>query len=193
MQGKYIWYLEDVVVESEPSGTSSFNELYSGEYTGSASSHHSHQEFNSKDKHEKADFVMNWSTPPATAGTDEIITIDTSAQASGNTGLIFSDFLTVFCVEYKGEDTYWNHYNAWCDSDDDYGVRVSSANFDENGGIGKSDSRTVFGTIGEPYKDTKKAIVFGSEYSTTFYIYGCRLYDSESVENAQELLDKFID
>lgn len=190
MQGKYIWYLEDVVVETEPSGTSSGNEYYSGEYTGSASSHHSHQEFNYDKEHQEADFTMTWSTPPATAGTDEIITIDFSVQASGNSDLIFSDFLTVYCVEYEGEDTYWNYYSAWCDSDDDYRITVSSS---EYSGMDRSGDKTVSGTLGEPYKDTKKTIIFASDYSTTYYIYGCRLYDAESVEKAQDLLDKVVD
>lgn len=190
MQGKYIWYLEDVVVESEPSGPSSFNELYSGEYSGSASSHHSHQEFNYDKEHQEADFNMSWSTPPSTAGTDEIITIDFSIQASGNSDLIFSDYLTVYCVEYKGEDTYWNYYSAWTDSDGDYRITVSSS---EYSGMDRSGEKTVSGTLGEPYEDTKKTIILASDYSTTYYIYGCRLYDAESVEKAQDLLNKFID
>ena len=190
MQGKYIWYLEDVVVESEPSGPSSFNELYSGEYTGSASAHHSHQEFNYDKEHQEADFNMSWSTPPSTAGTDEIITIDFSIQASGNSDLIFSDYLTVYCVEYKGEDTYWNYYSAWTDSDGDYRITVSSS---EYSGMDRSGEKTVSGTLGEPYEDTKKTIILASDYSTTYYIYGCRLYDAESVEKAQDLLNKFID
>lgn len=190
MQGKYIWYLEDIVVETEPSGKSSGNEYYSGEYSGSASSHHSHQEFNYDKEHQEADFNMSWSTPPSTAGTDEIITIDFSIQASGNSDLIFSDFLTVYCVEYEGEDTYWNYYSAWTDSDGDYRITVSSS---EYSGMDRSGEKTVSGTLGEPYEDTKKTIILASDYSTTYYIYGCRLYDAESVEKAQDLLNKFID
>lgn len=190
LEGKYIWYLEDVVVESEPSGQSTYNENYSGEYTGSASSHLSHQEFNYDKDHQEADFYMNWSMPPAIAGTDEIISIDTSVHASGNTDLIFRDFLNVYCVEYKGEDTHMNYQNAWGDSEGDYGVSASSS---ENSGDDRSESRTVFGTLGEPYKDTRKTIVMSSDYSTTYFIYGCRMYDAESVEKAQDLLDKIAD
>ena len=188
-EGKYYWYLIDTVITSDPSGTSSFNENYSDIYTGSAGSHYHHAEFNYDKDHEEGDFNMTWSAPPAYAEADEQISITISAQASGESGLLFMDYIQVNCTEYKGDDTWWNYQSAWCDENDDYRISVSTN--PEGANREKSGEMTVMGSIGgEADEDEKRAIIFSSEGSTTYYIYSCRLYNADLEKQALALMDK---
>lgn len=188
-EGKYYWYLIDTVITSDPSGTSSFNENYSNIYTGSAGSHYHHVEFNYDKDHEEGDFNMSWSAPPAYAEADEQISITISAQASGESGLVFMDYIQVNSTEYEGEDTWYNYQSAWCDENDDYRITVSTN--PEGANCEKSGEMTVTGSIGgEADEDEKRAIIFSSEGSTTYYIYSCRLYNADLEKQALALMDK---
>lgn len=188
-EGKYYWYLIDTVITSDPSGTSSYNENYSNIYTGSAGSHYHHAEFSYDKDHEEGDFNMTWSTPPAYAEADEQISITISAQASGESGLLFTDYIQVNSTEYKGEDTWWNYQSAWYDENDEYRITVSTN--PEGANCEKSGEMTVTGSIGgQADEDEKRAIIFSSEGSTTYYIYSCRPYNADLEKQAQALMDK---
>lgn len=190
-EGKYYWYLIDTVITSETSGTSSGNENYSNVYTASAGSHYHHAEFNYNKDHEEGDFNMKWTTPPAYVEADEQISITISAQASGASGLLFADYIQVNCTEYNGDDTWWNYQSAWCDENDDYRITVTTSPEGFSNKYGKSAEMTVTGSIGgKADEDVKRAIIFSSEGSTTFYIYSCRPYNADLEKQAQALMDK---
>ncbi len=185
---KYFWYLVDTVITSDPSGTSSGNENYSDVYTASAGSHYHHAEFNYDTEHQEGDFNMTWSAPPAYAEADEQISISISAQASGESELLFMDYIQVNSTEYKGDDTWWNYQSAWYDENDDYRITVSTN--PEGSGCEKSGNLTVTGSIGgKADEDEKRAIIFSSEGSTTYYIYSCRPYNEDLEKQAQALMD----
>lgn len=188
-EGKYYWYLIDTVITSDSTDAGSFNENYTDVYTASAGSHYHHAEFNYNKDHEEGDFNMTWTAPPAYAEADEQISITISAQASGESDLLFTDFIQVNCTEYKGDETWWNYWSAWYDENDKYRISVSTN--PEGANCEKSGEMTVTGSIGRKAdEDEKRAIIFSSEGSTTFYIYSCRPYSADLEKQAQAIMDK---
>lgn len=190
-KGKSYWYLIDTVTTSDPSGISSGNEYYSDVYTASAGSHHHHCEFNYKKDHQKGDFNMSWTLPPSFVEADEQIPITITAQASGESDLLFSDYIQVNCTEYKGNDTWWNYESAWCDKNDDYRITITTNPEGFSNKCGKHAEMTVTGSMGGPSgEDEKKAIIFSSDGSITFFIYSYRPFDADLEKQAQALMDQ---
>lgn len=187
---RYVWVLTDVVNEIAESGKSSFNEHYSAEYSGSQTTHFKHEEFNDRGDHEEGSFTSTWDIPPAVLAPDETISLHLQIQANGDSGLLFSDSITAYVTDYEGEDTYFNHYYAMRDIEDEYSFSVSTSPYAGLDGDYKHSEGTVSGTLGTISEDWPKTIVIASGDSKTYFIYKYMEYDSDKAAQAEDYRTK---